>query len=264
MTPHEFIQKWKVHALTERASAQEHFIDLCRVFGHPTPAEDDPSGGRFTFEKGVVKTGGGDGYADVWKKGFFAWEYKKKKRDLGAAMEQLTRYAAALENPPLHVACDTIRFRIETRWTNTIVEKHEFELEDLSAPHNLKIMQAVFHDPETLKPTKTRADLTREAARKFQAISDSLQSRHPDREAVAHFVNQLVFCFFADSVKLLPEGLWRKLLTAASTRPKFIKEMLDNLFATMNTGGFFDFTYFRQFNGGLFDGRSALDRKSVV
>jgi len=39
-----------------------------------------------------------------------------------------------------------------------------------------------------------------------------LQHRNPDREAVAHFVNQLVFCFFADSVKLLPNGLWKKLL----------------------------------------------------
>ena len=86
MTPQDFIAKWKVHALTERAAAQEHFLDLCKVFGHPTPAEDDPGGERFTFEKGVVKTGGGDGYADVWKKGFFAWEYKKRRRDLGLAL----------------------------------------------------------------------------------------------------------------------------------------------------------------------------------
>jgi hypothetical protein len=118
MTPQDFVRKWKPVALTERATAQEHFIDLCRLFDHPTPVEDDPIGDHFTFEKGAPKTGGGEGWADVWKKGFFAWEYKKKKRDLGKALEQLTRYAAALENPPLHVACDTHIFRIETRWTN--------------------------------------------------------------------------------------------------------------------------------------------------
>jgi len=118
MTPQEFIRKWKPVALTERATAQEHFIDLCRLFDHPTPAEDDPQGDHFAFEKGASKIGGGEGWADVWKKGFFAWEYKKKKRDLGKALEQLTHYAAALENPPLHVACDTHLFRIETRWTN--------------------------------------------------------------------------------------------------------------------------------------------------
>ena len=36
------------------AAAQEHFIDLCRLIGHPTPAEDDPTGERFTFEAGVT------------------------------------------------------------------------------------------------------------------------------------------------------------------------------------------------------------------
>ena len=130
MTPQEFIRKWKPVALTERATAHEHFLDLCRLFDHPTPAEDDPVGDHFTFEKGAPKTGGGEGWADVWKKGFFAWEYKKKKRDLEKAMEQLSRYAAGLENPPLHVACDTHIFRIETRWTNEAPAKYEFELED--------------------------------------------------------------------------------------------------------------------------------------
>ena len=66
-------------------------------------------------------------------------------------------------------------------------------------------LRAVFHNPDELRSGRTRAKLTKEAADKFQTISDSLQHRNPDREAVAHFVNQLVFCFFADSVKLLPE-----------------------------------------------------------
>ena len=258
MTAKDFIRTWQTHALTERASAQEHFIGLCRLFDHPTPAEDDPQGERFTFEKGVTKTGGGGGYADVWKKGFFAWEYKKKKRDLNQALEQLTHYAAALENPPLHVVCDTVRFRIETRWTNSVVEKHEFELADLAEPHNFELLRNVFHDPEALRPKKTRAILTREAADKFQSISDLLQHRNPDREAVAHFVNQLVFCFFADSVKLLPEGLLKKLLQTCEKRPHRSKFLFDRLFAEMETGGEFDLTDIMHFNGGLFDGRRAL------
>jgi hypothetical protein len=76
MTPQEFIKKWKNHALTERAAAQEHFIDLCRLVGHPTPAEADPRGEEFTFEKGAAIVGAGDGWADVWKKGSFAWNIK--------------------------------------------------------------------------------------------------------------------------------------------------------------------------------------------
>jgi hypothetical protein len=195
MTPQEFIRKWKKVALSERATAQEHFIDLCRLFDHPTPAEDDPLGDHFAFEKGAPKVGGGDGWADVWKKNYFAWEYKKKKRDLDKAMEQLSRYAAGLENPPLHVVGDTLIFRIETRWTNEAAARYEFELEDLADPVNLARLRAVFFEPEALRSGRTRAKLTKEAADKFQTISDSLQHRNSDREAVAHFVNQLVFCF---------------------------------------------------------------------
>jgi hypothetical protein len=258
MTPQDFIRKWKPVALTERATAQEHFLDLCRLFEHPTPAEDDPTGERFTFEKGVPKTGGGDGFADVWKKGFFAWEYKKKKRDLDKALEQLTRYAAALENPPLHVACDTHIFRIETRWTNEVPATYEFELDDLADPKNLAVLHAVFHEPEKLRSGRTRAKLTKDAADKFQTISDSLQHRNSDREAVAHFVNQLVFCFFADSVGLLPHGVWKKLLETASRKPEKSKQWLEQLFADMRDGGDFNLEDIAQFNGGLFDGRPPL------
>jgi type II restriction/modification system DNA methylase subunit YeeA len=258
MTPQEFIHKWKPVALTERATAQEHFLDLCRLVGHPTPAEDDPTGDHFTFEKGVSKTGGGEGFADVWKKGFFAWEYKKKKRDLDKALEQLTRYAAALENPPLHVACDTHIFRVETRWTNEVPAQYEFEIDDLADPKNLAILRAVFHDPEALRSGRTRAKLTKEAADKFQTISDRLQHRNANREAVAHFVNQLVFCFFADSVGLLPNGVWKKLLQTAERKPAKAKEWLNRLFEDMKDGGDFNLEDIAPFNGGLFDGRAPL------
>ena len=80
MTPREFVRKWKAANLKERSAAQEHFLDLCRLLGHPTPAEEDPAGDHFAFEYGAAKRGGGDGFADVWKRGFFAWEYKGKHR----------------------------------------------------------------------------------------------------------------------------------------------------------------------------------------
>jgi hypothetical protein len=258
MTPQEFVRKWKPVALTERAAAQEHFLDLCRVFNHPTPAEADPTGETFSFEKGVSKTGGEDGSADVWKKGYFAWEYKKKKRDLDKALEQLTRYAAALENPPLHVVCDTHIFRVETRWTNEAPATYQFDIDDFAEPQNLEILRRVFHNPDKLRSGRTRAVLTKEAADKFQTISDSLQHRNPDREAVAHFVNQLVFCFFADSVGLLPKGLWRKLIELCDRKPENGRDYLRKLFGAMKDGGELDLTEIPQFNCGLFDGREPL------
>jgi type II restriction/modification system DNA methylase subunit YeeA len=257
MTPAEFIKKWKPVALTERAAARTHFLDLCKLFEHDDPVSADPTGEWFTFEKGGTKTGGGEGFADVWKKNFFAWEYKKKKRDLNAAMAQLVRYAAALENPPLQVVCDTDRFIIRTAWTNAVPKQYEIELDDLALPEKREILWAVFHDPERLRPNETRAGLTREAADKFSAIALQMRGRGTPEE-VAHFVNQLVFCFFANSVKLLPESFFPKLLKRAGQKPDRAQEYFNSLFEAMEDGGEFDLTEIAHFNGGLFDGRRAL------
>ncbi|MDP9478950.1 MAG: hypothetical protein M3R38_25275 [Actinomycetota bacterium] len=56
LTPQEFSAKWASSKLKERAGAQEHFIDVCRLVGHPTPAEKDPEGEFFTFERTVSKS----------------------------------------------------------------------------------------------------------------------------------------------------------------------------------------------------------------
>ncbi|WP_254453546.1 type IIL restriction-modification enzyme MmeI [Siccirubricoccus sp. G192] len=89
MTPETFIAKWHGATLTERAAAQSHFIDLCRLLGEPTPTDADPRGEWYCFERGATKTTGGEGWADVWKRGCFGWEYKGKRRDLNAAFVQL-------------------------------------------------------------------------------------------------------------------------------------------------------------------------------
>jgi hypothetical protein len=44
LTPAAFAAKWKGVETTEKASAQSHFIDLCRMLGEPTPHEADPIG----------------------------------------------------------------------------------------------------------------------------------------------------------------------------------------------------------------------------
>jgi len=66
MTPQDFIAKWQRANLSERSAAQQHFLDLCDLLGQPKPAAADPDGAWYTFERGVQKTGGGDGWADVW------------------------------------------------------------------------------------------------------------------------------------------------------------------------------------------------------
>ncbi len=65
MNPQTFVAKWAATTLNEKATAQEHFTDLCRLLGVPTPVEADPTGQRFRFEKPLSKAGGGAGFADA-------------------------------------------------------------------------------------------------------------------------------------------------------------------------------------------------------
>jgi hypothetical protein len=69
MTPDEFIRKWSATELKERSASQPHFIDLCRLLGVDDPISVDGKGDWYTFEKRSGIIGGGDGWADVWRKG---------------------------------------------------------------------------------------------------------------------------------------------------------------------------------------------------
>ena len=66
-----FISKWKNVQLTERSAAQQHFLDLCELVGHPKPAEMDPKGEFFTFERGATKRTGGEGLGRRLEAGLF-------------------------------------------------------------------------------------------------------------------------------------------------------------------------------------------------
>ena len=124
MKPHDFIAKWRGVEQKERSASQSHFNDLCALLDVPDPISADPKGEWFAFEKGASKTAGGEGWADVWRRGCFAWEYKGPKKDLDRAFAQLQQYAVALENPPLLIVSDMARFRIHTNWTNTVQKVH--------------------------------------------------------------------------------------------------------------------------------------------
>ena len=56
ITPQDFVDSWRSATLKEHSAHQEHFIDLCRLIGHPTPAEVDPTGENFAFEYGAART----------------------------------------------------------------------------------------------------------------------------------------------------------------------------------------------------------------
>ncbi len=258
MTPNEFIAKWHASELKERSAAQEHFIDLCRLLGEPTPAEADPRGDHYCFERGAHKDTGGEGWADVWKRHCFAWEYKGKHADLDAAFNQLRQYALALENPPLLIVSDMRRFRIRTNWTNSVSKTHEFGLDDLVDAAVRDKLKWAMSDPERLRPGETRQTLTERAAKTFAELAQSLRDRGHAPEEVAHFVNRLVFCMFAEDVGLLPDDMFTRMLTQARRQPEKFEDGARKLFGAMSTGGQVGFEGVEWFNGGLFEDDATL------
>jgi len=286
MTWAEFKKKWHRYTGKESSAYQEHFNDLCRLLDQQTPAEADPTGSEsFCFQKRVVKDAellvlkedaadygqpGDRGFADVWKKDCFAWEYKGKKKNLDEAYRQLLRYRESLLNPPLLVVCDFDRYIVRTNFNGVVQETHEFRNADIDAAHNLHILRSLFADPEALRPLKTTTEVTEALAAQIAAIARSLQ----DRESVelsnartrkevqvgqkknlriARFLNRIIFCLFAEDVGLLPKDIFRDLAKQNVDDPHFFAERLEDLFRKMAKGGSFGPHKIRYFNGHLFE-----------
>jgi type II restriction/modification system DNA methylase subunit YeeA len=251
MTAQELIDKWgaggPAYPLSERAGAQPHFMDLCSMLGVQTPGDAV----NYCFEPYVSKTGSGRGFADVWKRGHFAWEYKAPGKKLDAALRQLMMYALPLENPPLLVVSDRLVIEIHTHFTGHPSECHVIRLEDLTRPEVHEKLRWLFNSPERFKPAKTNRQITEEAARTFAETADRLRAAGVPATTASHFLSQCLFCFFAEDVELLPARLFERLVGVHMT-PAQMRQQLTKLFEAMRDGGMFGVDPVLRFNGGLF------------
>jgi type II restriction/modification system DNA methylase subunit YeeA len=272
LTVAEFVHRWKINSQTERASAQSHFRDLCEMLGEQSPTESDPAGERYAFEKRVSKTRGGTGFADVWLRDHFAWEYKAKDKSLQKAYEQLNDYREDLGNPPLLVVCDFERFEIHTNFTATKKRVYAFNLDELNRNQvtancplpPLEVLRALFDDYNVLRPEHTDAYVTQEAAKLFSKLAERMELEERNlgatRAEIAHFLMRLLFCLFADSIGLLPERVFRQIIQSDDRfLPRRFLRKLKNLFVAMSEpDGIFGQHSIKHFNGGLFDDASVI------
>ncbi len=256
MTPQAFIDKWKDNKLSERAGAQSHFLDLCELLAVDRPA--DPA--NYCFERGAKRTGADRGWADVWKRHAFAWEYKAPGAKLDAALKQLMTYALALDNPPLLVVSDRLRIEIHTHFTGAPSEMHTIALADIGSVENLKKLRWLFTDPNQFKPERTRTAITLQAAKLIGDLAWQLQQRKHDPHRVAHFLNKVIFCLFAEDARgpasepLLPSQLFTTILNNGRKDVARFEKQLKNLFRAMSERhGEFGEHFIQWFNGGLFD-----------
>ena len=267
MTPHEFATKWEQSTLSESAGSQEHFIDICRLVGVATPAEADPNGDFFTFEKNVKKDTGRQGFADVWRENCFAWEYKGQHADLDKAYAQLQLYRESLGNPPLLVVCDFDRYEVHTNFNNTVKRIYRFSNADIlsdspvdgSTLTSVQVLRALFEDPYSLQPGQSQARLTEEAANLLGTLTEDLRkwndaSDEPiSDQRIARFVMRMIFCFFAADVGLIPKDAFSYLIRVNKANPAAFQDNLSRLFCAMKDGGEFLMQEVPHFNGGLFN-----------
>ncbi len=293
MTPATFKAKWGKFTGKESAAYQEHFNDLCRVLGVPTPIEADPTGeDSFCFQKHVVKDAelfaiGDDGkiaetansergFADVWKSECFAWEYKGPKEDLEKAYKQLLRYRESLLNPPLLIVCDFDRYIVRTNFNGAVQETHSFTNAEIDSPEAIRILRAALSNPDELRPKHTTAEVTEKLAKHIAEIALSLHEREAveltDAKTrkqhhvaqrknlrIARFLNRLVFCFFAEDTELLPKGIFSEICQIGLNDPLHFAESLEALFKCMAKGGNFGTHKIRHFNGHLFEDATVFE-----
>jgi type II restriction/modification system DNA methylase subunit YeeA len=83
--------------------------------------------------------------------------------------------------------------------------------------------------------------------------------RRYDERRVAHFINKLVFCLFAEDIELLPDRVFADILEEAQHRPDDFERMLRGLFRAMaHANSLFGTAAIPWFNGGLFDDDDVL------
>ncbi|MCA9942171.1 MAG: class I SAM-dependent DNA methyltransferase [Anaerolineales bacterium] len=260
MTPKDFVAKWSQIQQKETAVSQSHFNDICRLVGHQTPLEYDPSGERFSFETQTAKPDGAKGFADVFFREKFIWEYKGPHKDLDKAYQQLQLYREALENPPLLITSDIHTIVIHTNFNNYPIQRHALTFDDILKGDGVEKLTWVFFEPERFKPAKTRQNITKATADSLLNVANEMK-KHRDllgegsfsNEQLAHFLVRLLFALFAEDMGLLPDNLFTQIVKARGGNYAELRPVLQELFAKMRSGGMFGLWPIRHFNGTLFD-----------
>ena len=260
MNPQAFVAKWRAAVLKERAAAQEHFLDICALLGHPTPAEDDPTGHRFAFEAGVDKQSGGQGFADVWKRGYLRLGVQ------GQARQPRRRLPATAPVPGIageSAAAGGVRHRYASSSTPTSPTPSNRSSASrwtiCSRRRGYARCRAIFYGPDAFRSTQTTEQVTAPPPSNSPRLAEHLRQWGEQPERIAHFLIRLLFCLFAEDIDLLPKTLFSRLVEMGRREPARFNQQLRRLFQAMAEGDVFGVDAISHFDGGLFDDGSALD-----
>ena len=251
MEPEHFIATWENAGLNEEQGAHSWFNDLCDLIGHPRPL-GELNGLTYAFEHRVET-----GKADAYYENHFGWEFKTHERQLHEGMRQVLGYSMYLKTPPLLVASAFNVIRIRTNFPGMESVQREIRIADLAEPETRDVIRRVFTDPDWFNTGKSRDDVTRETATLFQAVSNDMAGSgygaDPSKiRELAQYLNQIIFCLYAEDAGLLPDGAFTGLVVNQRREPERFQRGAQTLFAEMNHGGLFGPDTIDHFNGELF------------
>ncbi len=251
MSPAEFIATWQNTTLNEEQGAQSWFNDLCDLIGHPKPL-GDLNGLTYAFEHRIET-----GKADAYYENHFGWEFKTHEGQLDEAMRQVLGYSMYLKTPPLLVVSAFNVIRIRTNFPGMESVQREIRVADLAEPETVAAVQRIFTDPDWFNTGRSRDDVTRETAALFQAVSNDMAGSgygaDPSKiRELAQYLNQIIFCLYAEDAGLLPDGAFTGLVVNQRREPERFRRGAQTLFAEMNHGGLFGPQTIEHFNGELF------------
>jgi len=251
MTPEHFIATWENTGLNEEQGAQSWFNDLCDLIDHPKPL-GELNGLTYAFEHRVET-----GKADAYYENHFGWEFKTHEGQLDYAMRQVLGYSMYLKTPPLLVVSAFNVIRIRTNFPGMESVQREIRIADLTEPETLAVVKRIFTDPDWFNTGKSRDDVTKETAALFQAVSNDMAGSgygaDPSRiRELAQYLNQIIFCLYAEDAGLLPNGAFTGLVVNQRREPDRFRRGAQTLFAEMNHGGLFGPQTIEHFNGELF------------
>lgn len=278
-----FLKTWRGSAGNERANFQSFLRDFCAALNLPVPA---PKGldSIHCFEKdlklthldGTITTGS----IDLYRAGCFVLEAKQGSttdvpgsaprrgtraydRYMEAAFGQAVNYARNLpQRPPFVITCDIGHaFHVWDCFSGAYGgygARRSYSMDDLRNPKVQEHIRAIWLDPQSLDPARSRTAVTRDVAMALGGLARSLETRYPP-EAVARYLMRVVFTFFAEDVGLLPEKLFQNALEGPwKAHPEAFPKGMETLWDAMNTGGFWGPLKVLRFNGGLFQESLAL------
>lgn len=290
-----FISRWKDSTGTERANYQLFLMELVDLLDLPKadPASEDTRDNAYVFERRVIikKPDGSEsnGYIDLYKRGSFVLEAKQSGLNLDSsgwdkamlkAHNQADQYVRALPadegRPPFIIVTDVGRsIELYSEFSRSgatytpypDARSHRIGLEDLRKPEIQERLRKVWQQPLSLDPSRLSARVTRDIADQLAKLAKSLETSH-GAQLVADFMMRALFTMFSEDVGLLPNRSFTALLKRLQNNPETFAPMLENLWQTMNMGGFSPILEktILKFNGGLFSTATAipLDRDQMA